>query len=157
MAKSKIAEIVEKQIIEKLEEGVCPWVKGWAADGGAPRNLDTCREYNGINRLFTMMQGYSSPYWMTYKQAKKFKGNVIKGEKGTKILFAQTVEKENTTGEMKRFPVFRYYAVFNLEQCEDIKIPKKAQEEIDLAVSKLENRTEIDYGVLTDYIAREKT
>jgi len=157
MSKSKIQEIVEKQIIAKLEEGVCPWVKGWA-DGGMPRNITTDREYNGINRLFTMMQGFGSPYWMSYKQAKELGGNVIKGEKGVKIVYARTFEKEDKdTGEKKTFPVFRYSVIFNLEQCEEVKIPKKIQIKIDYGKENKEKQTEINYSILTDFIEREKT
>lgn len=156
MAKSKIQEIVEKQIIAKLEEGVCPWVKGWA-DGGSPRNITTDREYNGINRLFTMMQGFSSPYWMSYRQAKTLGGFARKDEKGIKIVYANTMVKEDReTGEVKSFPVFRYSVVFNLEQCDDIKIPKKIQKQIDEG-KKPKKRENIDYGMLIDYIAGEKT
>jgi len=33
------------------------------------------------------MQGYESPYWLSFKQARELGGNVKKEEKGTPVVF----------------------------------------------------------------------
>jgi len=155
---SKITKIVEKQILDKLEEGVVPWIKGWGGIGSSPRNIISDKAYQGINRLFTGMQGYSSPYWMSYKQAKELKGNVKKGEKGTKIIWAAQIEKKNPKeGEKSVYSAFRYSAVFNLGQCENVQIPKKIQKQIDAKVEIAAGNSNIipPYDMLKIYIDRE--
>lgn len=154
---SKVNSIVEQQILRKLEEGIVPWQRGWNTKG-SPRNIISDKEYNGINRLFTSMMGYSSPYWGSYKQMKELGGQVRKGEKGTQIIWASQVQKKNPKeGEKEFYSAFRYSAVFNLDQCDDVKVPKKIQ----LHMDKFKNRdmVEIDnslYETLHGYIEREK-
>jgi antirestriction protein ArdC len=94
-----------------------------------------------------LLQGYSCPYWVTFKQAKGYrapsqkaemlgafaadaegnvrgKPHVRKGEKGTKIIFWKMLRKEEDDGKIRSFPLLRQYTVFNLEQCENILIPE---------------------------------
>jgi antirestriction protein ArdC len=74
--------------------------------------------------------GYRSNSWLTYKQAAQLGGNVRKGEKSTTISFwkfdVKDVEDEKT-GEVKRKQVMylRMYGIFNLEQTDGVKLPKK--------------------------------
>ena len=39
-----------------------------------------------MNRLNLMIQGYSDPRWMTYKQAQSVNAQVRKGERGTGLV-----------------------------------------------------------------------
>ena len=128
-------EITDK-IVAALEAGAAPWLKPWATgarDIGHPRNADTRRPYSGINILLLWIAqsvgGYTSTEWLTYKQAKARGGHVRKGEKGTEIIFYKQLsfKEMNEDGEEEeRKPLLiRSYTVFNVEQCEDLKLPDK--------------------------------
>ena len=121
--KTDIFEQVTARILEALEQGVAPWTKPWTVAGTEPTNAATKKPYRGVNRVLLGLAGFGSPFWMTYKQAKKLGGHVRKGEKATTVVFWRFIEKEERdpeTGEVekKRIPFLRYYSVFNAEQCE---------------------------------------
>jgi len=124
MAKQKfnIYEMVTNQIIDSLEKGTVPWAKPWV--GGLPMNLITKKPYRGINVFLTSLQSFSSPYWLTFKQAKALKGNIKKGQKSTAIVFWNFTEKEDEAGNKKSVGFLRYYSIFNVEQTEGIDYPK---------------------------------
>ena len=113
-----VYQIVTERIIHALEQGVIPWRKPWKV-AGHPKNFITCKPYRGINILLLASQGYSSPYWLTYKQASERGGHVKKGEKATPIVFWKVEQKPKQAGEQMdydRLFMLRYYNVFNLEQ-----------------------------------------
>lgn len=123
MGKS-VYEIVTERILERLEAGTVPWHRPWAA-GGAPRNLISGKEYRGVNVWLLASENFSSPYWLTFNQAKALGGNVRKREKATPVIFWRWIARdtENTeTGETetKKIPLIRYYRVFNVEQCDGL-------------------------------------
>jgi antirestriction protein ArdC len=100
-----------------------PWRKPWRARGGA-RNLVTGKPYRGINALTLGCTAYTSPWWVTYRQAKKLGGHVRKGEHGSLVVFWRwRVVEDKETGETKTLPLLRYYTAFNAEQCEGLKVP----------------------------------
>src|SRR5438128_4094020 len=115
--KRNVYDIVTEKIIAQLEQGVIPWHKPWA-NVGAPVNLVTGRPYRGINVILLSCAGYSSPYWMTYKQAQDMGGHVRKSEKSTLVVFWKWLEAEgesepDTEQEtVRRTPLLRYYNVF---------------------------------------------
>ena len=139
MAKKKfdIFEAVTAKIIEMLEGGEIPWRKPWDAAADGPTNLMSKKAYRGINVWLLGWQPYGSKWWVTYKQAKKLGGHVRKGEKSTMIVFWKWLEwtREDDEGETEtyRYPMLRYYRVFNTEQCEGLedKIPVEAAVEFD--------------------------
>jgi antirestriction protein ArdC len=117
-------ELITNRIIEKLKQGVVPWHQPWASVG-LPKNLLTQREYRGMNVFMLAMQGYNSPYWLTYQQAISLGANVKKGEKGTPIIYWNWVEKDDEKSEeqeVKRVPFLRFYTVFNVCQVENLKV-----------------------------------
>ncbi len=121
-----VYEIVNNRIMGLLEQGTIPWRKPWNAATGMPKNLTSKKEYRGVNVFLLSCMPYSSPYWITYKQATDKGGNVRKGEKSTLVVFWKLFKTEETgdtelTG--KGAPMLRYYNVFNLEQCEGIAAP----------------------------------
>ena len=158
--KMDVYGIITERILDQLEKGVVPWRKPWTTAGVVPTNLVSKKEYRGINVWVLMSQNYGSPYWVTYNQAKKLKGHVKAGEKGTPVVFWKWIEKEEKdkeTGEKKtkRFPFLRYYTVFNVEQTEGIdesKIPQVEKKEIDpiecceSVVEGMPNRPHIIHG-----------
>jgi antirestriction protein ArdC len=121
--KASVYEIITERIIERIEtEGRLPWHKPWI-DGFA-RNLVSKKHYRGSNVWLLNMAPFTSPYWLTFKQAKELGGSVRKGEKGWPVVYWNWFEtKDKLTGENKTVPILKYYTVFNLEQCEGIETP----------------------------------
>jgi antirestriction protein ArdC len=120
--KATVYDIVTEKITQKLETGEIPWKKPWKAQ--LPRNLITNRPYQGMNLLLLSDKDYANPYWLTRKQIQEKGGSIKKGEKDTLITFWRVIEKEleEKEGKELRF-IFRYYTVFNLDQCEGIESP----------------------------------
>jgi antirestriction protein ArdC len=119
-----VYEIITERLLEKLEAGTVPWHKPWAA-GGSPQNLVSGRGYRGVNIVLLGCQGFTSPYWLTFKQAKQLGGSVRKGERSTPVVFWKWIERasedpETGETEAQKIPLVRYYNVFNVEQCDDI-------------------------------------
>ena len=129
MAKQDPYAVVTDRIIEALEAGVVPWHKPWKSlSGHGPTSLQTGKPYRGVNvwilSVTSLLRGYSSPYWVTFKQAKERGGSVRKGEKGTQVvLWKPFYTEDKETGErVKRF-MMRYFTVFNVDQCDDVTVP----------------------------------
>ena len=121
---ASVPEIITSNIIEQLERGVAPWRKPWSTS--IPRNLISKKPYRGLNVFLLATQGYGSPYWVTFNQAKQLGAHVRQGEKSTLVSFWKFNEyaRENRdTGELenKTSVLLRYYRVFNIEQCEGLK------------------------------------
>lgn len=120
------------KIITDLENGNLTWRKSWNAEHLSNHVMRPLRwndiPYSGINTLMlwgtAAEQGYTSPYWMTFKQAIDLKANVRKGEKGTQVVYADKITKEDEdhNGEMKTrlIPFLKCYTVFNASQIEGL-------------------------------------
>lgn len=149
MATNNVYDIVTNKIIELLDKGVVPWNRPWtykAGNGGCfcQMNLKTKKAYRGINPWLLLAtaeeKGYTSPYWLSYKQAQEMGGNVKAGEKSTMVIFwkflSKDVKDSDGVTKTKTIPMLRYYSVFNFEQCEGIELPKiKTAVEVKPAVS----------------------
>lgn len=119
-------KVVTDALLKALDNGTVPWRKPWNANTGAPANMVSKQAYKGSNVFITLCAGYSSRWWLSYKQAKTLGGNVKAGEKGTRIIkFSPIPEKRNAAGELtkKGGAYFSVAVVFNLEQCEGIADP----------------------------------
>ena len=64
-----VYDIITQRIMEQLERGTVPWQKPWNHTAGMPRNLMSQKSYRGINVWLLSSAGYTSPYWLTYRQA----------------------------------------------------------------------------------------
>jgi antirestriction protein ArdC len=136
-ARPSIYQTVTDRIISSLKAGVIPWEKPWKAPrftgGPFPRNFYTGKPYRGINVLLLWSSEYSSPFWLTFKQAQALKGSVRKGEHGTPIVFYKQLPEyakkdKDSTGEDERVPfALCHYAVFNVEQCDGLTLPEISQ------------------------------
>lgn len=131
-----VYQIVTNQVIELLEDGQIPWQKPWRGGAaGMPKNAASQKPYRGINVFMLAMtaefKGYDSPFWLTYKQAQQLGGSVRKGEKASLVVFWKQVEKDNPEDPQnpEKFPVLRYYRVFNADQCEGVEVPDLEPEE----------------------------
>jgi antirestriction protein ArdC len=148
-------EIVTEKILADIEKtDKLTWVKSWKTNGGAnPMNGKSKKAYNGINFFLLQMYGYSSPYWLTYKQVTELGGNVRKGEKGAMVVFWKLNEYTKTNeatqkDEVKKVPILRYYNVFNLEQCENVTIADNTEK---IEYSQHE-KNEICEGIIKGYV-----
>lgn len=123
---NKTRRDIQKEItdvlIAKLEEGPEAWKRSWAVVAGEMPLRVSGDRYRGINLLRLMIAGRANPNWMTFKQAKTFKGaGVRKGEKGTGIVFYKPLKIEDKeTGEEKTIPLMRTFTVFNAEQIDGL-------------------------------------
>lgn len=165
-----VAEIVTDAIIAQLEKGVCPWQKTWQS---GIKNAISKKEYQGINRLITSIvmkaEGYSTPYFATYKQIQDMGGHVKKGSRGTPIIFWKLVRSNKTNEDTenmvevteKSFPLMRYYTVFCIEQTEGINlsqfqpqtIPNDPIEEAEKVIQNWQDKPVIKFtGVQPCYI-----
>lgn len=123
---------ITNKIISDLEKGQLTWRKPWSAEhlaGSIERPLRWNNiPYTGINVFMLWAtaaeMGYSSRYWMTFKQAQELKANVKKGEKGSLVVYADTIIKEETTAqgetEKHNIPFLKGYTVFNASQIEGL-------------------------------------
>lgn len=137
MNNEKIYDQINERIISLLEQGVSPWRKPWKTNNGKieiAKNLISKKPYRGCNFFIVNSMGYKSPYWLTFNQAKQKGGNVKKGEKGTQIVFWKTfsIKEKNENGEIKDkdIPFLRTSYIFNVEQCENLKIEESGNVEL---------------------------
>ena len=155
---NKVYDLITERILIQLDNGVVPWRKPWGLQPGLmPMNGTSSREYKGIDALMLGLSGYADVRWMTYKQASERGGQVRKGEKSTRIIFwkQSQVQDTNDHGETvtKSIPMLRYYAVFNVEQIDGLKLPKLATqdntfnaiEQAEAVVANMPQRPSIDH------------
>jgi antirestriction protein ArdC len=126
--KREIYSEVSDRIVAELEAGAAPWIKPWSATPGAntPCNAVTNRPYSGCNVILLWMAqraGYSTPRYLTFKQALELGGHVRKGERGFKVYFVKQLEirEDADVGASTRLvPMMRDYTVFNVDQCDGL-------------------------------------
>jgi antirestriction protein ArdC len=131
--KTDIYRKITDIILDQLEQGVRPWQKPWDAAHMEGRIARPLRfngiPYNGINVLILWIEaldsGYTSPYWMTYRQAVLLNAHVRKGDRGISIVYSDKIiraEKDQATGEetTAAIPFIKAYCVYNAEQIEGL-------------------------------------
>ncbi|MBA4853761.1 ArdC family protein [Emticicia sp. BO119] len=123
---------ITNKILADLEKGELTWRKPWNR-AHLPENVQRPLRangipYTGINVIALWMSGvengYQLPHWMTFNQAKSLKASIRKGEKGSQVIYADqiTKEEENKEGEKEavRIPFMKTYTVFNASQIEGL-------------------------------------
>lgn len=126
-SKQDVYAMVTDQVVKALESGTVPWRQPWQASG-FPKSMSTGKNYRGANvfllGLTATTEGYSSPWWGTYKQIEERGGQVRKGEKSTLVVFWKkgTYSKPDADGEAseKSYVMLRYFRVFNAEQADGL-------------------------------------
>jgi len=88
---------VSQRIVSELERGATPWVKPWSATPGqnVSQNAVTNRPYSGCNVILLWLarnRGWTTPRFLTFKQAQEAGGHVRKGEHGTKVYFVKQLQ-----------------------------------------------------------------
>lgn len=130
--KQDVYETVTAKIIADLEKGELSWVKPWSSGNMEGRIVRPLRHngvpYSGINVLMlwgaAIEGGFSSPYWMTFKQAQELGAHVKKGEKGSLVVYANSItrseEGEDGSEEERTIPFMKGYTVFNVAQIDGL-------------------------------------
>lgn len=120
------AQSVTDDLIRVIERGVLPWRQPWRGPASQTPLRHNGEAYQGVNTflltLQTALNGYSSPYWMTFQQAKDMDAQVRKGEKSSIVVYYGTAEKKTDDG-VKDGNVYRFlksYRVFNADQIEGL-------------------------------------
>lgn len=120
-------QIVTDAVIKAIEAGSKPWAQSWVngKSAGTMPLRHNAQAYRGINVLILwaaqMEAGYTSPFWMTYKQAQELGAQVRKGEKGTMVCYYGTGKDDE--GESEGGKVFRFlktFTVFNTQQIDGL-------------------------------------
>ncbi|KEJ94266.1 Antirestriction protein ArdC [Pseudosulfitobacter pseudonitzschiae] len=136
MAKSKkpkfdVAASITNELIEIIDRGVLPWRKPWQVGSSAVPLRHGGEPYQGINNFLltmrTMVAGYTSPYWMTLRQANELDAKIIKGSKSSVVVYYGTAERDRNedaseadTNDPKSIPFMKSYRVFNADQIEGL-------------------------------------
>ena len=129
-----IHQTITNQIIEAMEQARGTGRRLWDSQPSLPMNLTTGKPYSGVNVLMlwsaALSRGFTSPYWLTYKQSSDMGGQVRKGERSTLCVFYKPWESQETnteTGETEttRGAVLKSFRVFNLDQIENIEAPTR--------------------------------
>jgi antirestriction protein ArdC len=134
--RASLYDDITDKIIAELEAGRFPWVQPWGtaaakAPLAMPKNAATGRHYSGINVLLlwgaVVEHGFPNQSWLTFRQALSLGGNVMKGEHGTTIVYADRFvpnnEKQRADDageEAAAIPFLKRYTVFNAAQCEGL-------------------------------------
>jgi len=121
---------ITDRITALLEQGTVPWHKPWKARTGLPRNFVSKHPYRGINVFLLLAMMYESPFWLTFRQVSQLGGSVRKGEKACPVVFwKQTASEDKNSGEQKKKYLLRFYHVFNVSQCDGLKISAEPVQE----------------------------
>lgn len=124
-----IYEQITNRIITQLEQGVVPWKSPYFSKVGFPRNFSTGKAYQGINVFLLGSLRFTSPFFLTFIQARELGGHVRKGEKGSLVVKYGTYTKQDEEApaaadeeaETRRF--LKGYTVFHASQIDGIEFP----------------------------------
>jgi antirestriction protein ArdC len=123
---------ITDKIVADLEQGVRTWMQPWSVGNTAGRINRPLRfngvPYSGINILMlwaeSCAKGFGAPIWMTFKQAAELSAHVRKGEKGSLVVYANSITRteEDGNGEEaeREIHYMKGYTVFNVEQIEGL-------------------------------------
>ena len=150
---------ITAKIVAALEDGVRPWVRPWNAEHAAGRITRPLRHngqpYTGINVLSlwasASVQGFAAPIWMTYRQAVELDAHVRKGEKGSPVVYANSITRTETDTDSgvdvaRDIHFLKGYTVFNVEQIDGLPEQYTAPASPRLDVSARIARTERFFG-----------
>ncbi|MBK1883776.1 DUF1738 domain-containing protein [Luteolibacter pohnpeiensis] len=121
---SAVYQRVTQRILDKLEEGVVPWHSPHTATVGFPCNFQSQNLYRGINVMLLAMAGYTSPYFLTYRQALEMGGQVRRGESGYPVIKYGSYKRQDQEDDEKPNLYLRLYTVFNACQIDGINFPE---------------------------------
>lgn len=151
--KADVYTRVTSKIIADLEKGELTWRKPWSSGTLAGRIVRPVRHngigYQGVNVIMLWAsaaeQGFTSPMWMTLRQANELGGRIMKGSRGSQVVYADTIIKQDadeTTGETEEqiIPFMKGYTVFNVEQIDGLPAEYYAKHEQEPIMDGMERR-----------------
>ena len=117
----KICQMITDRLIAEMEKGIIPWTKPWHGSSACISHT-TGKPYSLVNQFVLDRPGE----YITFNQCKAEGGSVKKGAKGKPVVFwkqTKITETDSETGEKteKLIPMLKYYTVFHIEDCENIK------------------------------------
>ncbi|QEP30584.1 DUF1738 domain-containing protein (plasmid) [Pukyongiella litopenaei] len=128
-----VAASITDELIGIIDRGVLPWRKPWQVGGSSVPLRQNGEPYQGINNFLltmrTMMVGYTSPYWMTLRQANELDAKVLKGSKSSVVVYYGTAKRrceegvhdnDTETDDAKAIPFMKSYRVFNAGQIDGL-------------------------------------
>lgn len=120
-----VYQTITDHIINSVDEAGA-WKPCWhGMTSGRPTNVVSDHAYQGVNILTCwvaqMIHDYPTQQWATYKQWASIGGQVIKGSKGTPILFYSQLKSDNPDEDGRMFAKSSH--VFNAAQVEGAMIP----------------------------------
>lgn len=120
------AEIILAPLEQMLEdENLPPWTRGWKATGKYLHRGANDKPYNGVNQMITqvvsMIHGYESRRWWTFRAINEAGGRITKGESGTAVALykpwsREVMDPETGEADEVRGMFLKYYKVWNLDQ-----------------------------------------
>lgn len=141
MQRIDISSIVEN-VIYALKAGEIPWHKRWNIPLPLRHNG---LMYKGMNVLLLWddiaQNGYSSPFYFTYRQAQQLGGQVRKGSKGQIVFYSSSSQsndkiEESEKKENKAKVLYSFIKKFNVFNAENIDhLPDEFYGKIDLRPS----------------------
>lgn len=125
MATTTVYEIVTEKVLNAMASGSVPWRKPWDSSTIRPCNAETGRRYSGGNMFLLSMLPYAVPAFLTMNQIKKAGARIKEGQNKAHfpVFYWNWVEKVDDKGEKVRFPLLRYFLVWNVEQIEGYTLP----------------------------------
>jgi antirestriction protein ArdC len=157
--KQDVYASITAKIVAALEDGVRPWVTPWNAEHAAGRITRPLRHngqpYTGINVLSlwasASVQRFAAPIWMTYRQAVELGAHVRKGEKGSPVVYANSITRSETDADSgvdvaRDIHFLKGYTVFNVEQIDGLPAQYTAPASPRLDVSARIARAECFFG-----------
>ena len=100
--KADAAQLITDEIVALLERGTLPWRRPWRMAGGGVPLRHGGEGYRGINAFLLGMRaalmGYTTPYWMTFQQARSMDACVRKGETSSIVVYYGTARAKDADG-----------------------------------------------------------
>jgi antirestriction protein ArdC len=152
-SRSDLYSRITGKILADLEQGVRPWHRPWNAGNLEGRVMRPLRHngipYQGINTIMLWMasviNGYGSPHWFTFRQAKELGGNVRKDQHGELVVYSDRIVRHDTNAKgeetERSIPFLKGYTVFNAEQCENL--PSQYTLKIETPLQPITQRLEV--------------
>ena len=134
--KQDVYQRVTDAIINAIEQGVGQYRMPWTVRqdrGFSPVSIGSGKPYRGVNTLVLWAQAqskaYGSAFWGTYQQWLSIGGQVRKGERGSPVVYWGSYESKaedaGTEDSSGRHLFCKGYTVFNWEQIDGCKLPKR--------------------------------
>ena len=128
MNNSDLYRKITSQITELMQQHGSDWTRPWTSTEGGPLNALTGDHYKGINTLLLNLEagvnGYSKPYWATFKQWRMKGGSVRKRQRGTLCVFYKPIAIEQSDEAIRTIPVMKHFFLFNADQVDGIELPE---------------------------------